>query len=707
LTVALLLAACEREPRSPPPPGVPPVAAPEALAGVDLAVTVGEELSLDAGASVGETFVWTLDDGRELAGPQVSVRFDAPGHHGVVLTARGEDGREDTDQLVVTATWPLLPEAPRTARALDLDAANVYVPMPDFDLLAIVDRATSRVSHAATCSRPRTVSVGAAGVWVACEGDEVALHRTDGELQLQVALPHGSRPYGVVADGDGAWLTLTGAGAVAHITSSGAVTQFAVGPDARGLATVGRDVFVSRWRSPDDGGVLWRLDRSGILQETLRLEVDPGPDSDTNTRGVPSLLSPVVARPDGRVLVIGGLKSNTERGEYLEGQPFTHDTTTRADARQLSLVVDEGAVGAELAPLVFDDRDQVVGLAFSPGGDWLYALHLGAEVVDVVDAYTLRRSGAAAPLGHGPDALVVDGDALWVSAPLSRTVTRFDLARPELPAVVEVVGLLPPGGEVRPADELLGEVVFTSTADRRMSAGGYAACATCHPEGQADGRTWDFTQRGEGLRNTTSLLGGGGLAPLHWSANFDEVQDFENDIRDAMGGTGFLSDADFAATSDTLGATKEGLSPELDALAVYLRSLDRPPASPWRDPDGGPSEAALRGGVLFLDPLVGCAGCHQGAQWTDSGFVGPGEPLLHDVGTLGPGSGLRRGGPLTGLDTPTLRGVWATAPYLHDGSAQDLRAVLVDRNPADLHGVTSHLTSEQLDDLVAFLSNLE
>ena len=27
---------------------------------------------------------------------------------------------------------------------------------------------------------------------------------------------------------------------------------------------------------------------------------------------------------------------------------------------------------------------------------------------------------------------------------------------------------------------------------------------------------------------------------------------------------------------------------------------------------------------------------------------------------------------MTGIDTPTLRGVWATAPYLHDGSARTL-----------------------------------
>ena len=37
-----------------------------------------------------------------------------------------------------------------------------------------------------------------------------------------------------------------------------------------------------------------------------------------------------------------------------------------------------------------------------------------------------------------------------------------------------------------------------------------------------------------------------------------------------------------------------------------------------------------------------------------------------------PSSGRRLGQPLTGLDTPTLRDAWQSAPYLHDGSAATL-----------------------------------
>ena len=48
---------------------------------------------------------------------------------------------------------------------------------------------------------------------------------------------------------------------------------------------------------------------------------------------------------------------------------------------------------------------------------------------------------------------------------------------------------------------------------------------------------------GEGLRNTISLRGRAGMAQgfLHWSGNFDEVQDFEGQIRALAGGTGLMT----------------------------------------------------------------------------------------------------------------------------------------------------------------------
>jgi mono/diheme cytochrome c family protein len=199
---------------------------------------------------------------------------------------------------------------------------------------------------------------------------------------------------------------------------------------------------------------------------------------------------------------------------------------------------------------------------------------------------------------------------------------------------------------------------------------------------------------------------------VHWSANFDEIQDFEHDLRGPFGGRGLLVDADFESEGrDTpLGAPKAGLSPDLDALAAYVTSLDRPPRSPWRNADGSLSAAALRGRALFHGPLAAvCGPCHGGPNFTRSRlpFDPADGPELFDVGTLSPASGQRLGGPLPGLDTPTLLDLWNTPPYLHDGRAGTLRDVLVRDNPDGLHGDLSSFTEADLDDLSTYLLSLE
>ncbi len=220
----------------------------------------------------------------------------------------------------------------------------------------------------------------------------------------------------------------------------------------------------------------------------------------------------------------------------------------------------------------------------------------------------------------------------------------------------------------------LGKQIFYHASDPRMSAEGYLSCATCHVDGGSDGRVWDFTGRGEGLRNTITLRGRQGTAHgnVHWSGNFDEIQDFEEDIRNAFGGSGFLTNTDFTNTSNPLGTPKAGLNADLDALAAYVSSLDQShiPRSPYRNPDGTLTAEALQGEALFVS--LNCVSCHSGPRFTDSSL---GAETLHDVGTLRTTSGERLSAPLDGIDTPSLLGVWNTAPFFHDGSAATLEEV--------------------------------
>jgi mono/diheme cytochrome c family protein len=213
------------------------------------------------------------------------------------------------------------------------------------------------------------------------------------------------------------------------------------------------------------------------------------------------------------------------------------------------------------------------------------------------------------------------------------------------------------------------------------------SCASCHFDGEQDGRTWLFTS---GPRNTTSLRGVAETLPLHWSADRDEVQDFEVTVRTLQAGSGLITTGE---PNPELGPANAGRSADLDALAAYVLSLQMKPS-----PFGGNVD---RGRAIFNRTDVGCATCHPAPRYTDS-TMNERPFVLHDVDT-GSGSGERVG---PAFDTPSLHGVWDTAPYLHDGSAPTLRDVIVTRNPRDRHGHTSQLSESEILDLIAFLRSL-
>jgi cytochrome c peroxidase len=182
--------------------------------------------------------------------------------------------------------------------------------------------------------------------------------------------------------------------------------------------------------------------------------------------------------------------------------------------------------------------------------------------------------------------------------------------------------------------------------------------------------------------------------PIHWSADRDEVQDFEHTVRSLlMQGRGLVK----GPLHDSLKEPNSGLSPDLDALAAYSNSHDIP-LSPHAK--RGLSTAALRGRDLFFSDSVGCAKCHSGAYFSDSRPGDVTDFQRHDVGTA-------KDDPTEKMepayDTPTLLGLYRTAPYLHHGKAATLRDVLTTFNPHDEHGRTSQLKPQEVDDLVEYL----
>ncbi len=220
-------------------------------------------------------------------------------------------------------------------------------------------------------------------------------------------------------------------------------------------------------------------------------------------------------------------------------------------------------------------------------------------------------------------------------------------------------------------DLLLGEQLFFSTSDDRMSRGNWMSCANCHFDGLSDGRVWEGFPGGG--RNTPMLFALPETPPYNWSGTWSDLADMEYKIRWLQGGAGLID--------STLPPTLEDLhnplnETDLSLLTAYLTSLQPPAADLPDDP-----RMAARGEAVFNEQ--NCASCHVGAVGTNL------QP--YDVGTGG------------SFDTPSLRWLSWSAPYFHDGSARTLREVF-EREGA--HQLIYTVPAEDVDALVMYLLSL-
>jgi cytochrome c peroxidase len=125
-----------------------------------------------------------------------------------------------------------------------------------------------------------------------------------------------------------------------------------------------------------------------------------------------------------------------------------------------------------------------------------------------------------------------------------------------------------------------------------------------------------------------------------------------------------------------------GLAPaDVKALSAFLEAQP-PPRRPTRD------RAQVARGKHLFDGELGCTTCHDGAVLTDR--------TTHDFGAPA----------LKKIDTPSLIGVAASAPYFHDGSAATLPALLRDNGAVHGMGQTAQLSDPQIADLTAYLETL-
>lgn len=679
----------------------------------------GTEFSAEVTDFVGVAEIrWDFGDGEgtEFAEGATAVThtYSTPGHYPVIVVARDDNGFQSFS-FVHTVHTPLTAQKPQSSLPLVYDETHgtVVSVNTDNDTITFVNATTfEKLAEIEVYDGPVAVSVAPDGmIWVVHQSDYAIAVIDPNSLTIVATfrLPYASQPMGVVFAPNGdAILPLLATGEVVRIDSATGqiLAKKYIAPFLRGISLSGDGaaLWVTRFISPDGHGEVYHLNPEtlDVLTRYDLAEDTTTEDSDVQGRGLPNYLFSVALSPDGTEAWIPGKKDNMARGIQRDGLALTQDNTVRPIIAILDLET-EAEIVADRIDL--DDRNLPRQVTFSPLGDYAFITIFGSNQVEVWDAYD-RELVTGMRGGKGPVATILSPDEkLFVLGELSRSLDVYDMsdvlsgADPTTRLLAEIPLVQ---NEALPANVLLGKQLFSNADDLRMASEGYLSCATCHLDGFEDGRVWEFLDRGEGLRNTTSLLGrrGTGHGPVHWSGNFDEIQDFEGAIRSGQGGIGFLTDEQFMAHSEPLGTPKAGLNPELDAIAEYVAFLDKIPRSPFRNADGSMTEDALLGEEIFFN--LGCDFCHSGDDFTDSTLG-----LLHDVGTLTPESGSRLGEILEGIDTPTLLGIWQTAPYLHDGSAPTLLDVLTTRNPDGLHGNTGALSEAELNQLVAYMQELD
>lgn len=306
----------------------------------------------------------------------------------------------------------------------------------------------------------------------------------------------------------------------------------------------------------------------------------------------------------------------------------------------------------------------------------IFITHSGTHEVSVIDHPALREKFEAYPdksmldydlnflygireriplQGNGPRALVLANGKLVIPTYFADVLNVMDIDTREVASVE-----LNPNREETDIDK--GEKYFNDASHCFQN---WQSCNGCHPgEARTDGMNWDLMNDGVGnSKNCKSLLfshvtppnmisGIRASAEVAVRAGYNFIQFFDITEEDAK------------------------------CVDAYLMSL-RPVPSPYLV-NGELSEKAKEGRKVF--EKLGCGDCHSGPYFTDMKMYRIGENVEFEKG----------------WDTPTLREVWRTAPYLFNGRAATMHDVF----ETEKHGIDKKISQKDMDALVEYVNSL-
>jgi hypothetical protein len=554
---------------------------------------------------------------------------------------------------------------------LNSDESSLWVVSPDDDRVIELDPNTLAMR--------RTLSVSGAPGAIAWAGDRLVVSRSlapsIGVIDVstggltEVAIPC-SGASGVVTNGEDVFVNCRDDVRVARVSLLDATpVWWSVTRPVDGMIRIGSRLWIA------GGGALYNirighaLDNPAASLETL---ADTTEQLAPDQRHSASQIRAIDVGPDGAPIVVFQAVQNDgdrERDPQTGGYGSVHEGEPRLQPRVA------GPCGGYYA--TFDGGERVFSgpAAARWVGGTLWVTHqytqnvavLSCNADDELALVKVFRAGA----GAAGIAVSTDEKTAWVDLAFEGGVARLSLDGGAEPPHVR----RRPVTALRWSDQALeGRRLFHDARRSQLTSAGVVTCASCHPDGGEDGLGWFIhtpTIAPKFRRTPPAWMGRSDLLPLHWDSEFKDARELVGEtVAQLMGGTGNLVD--------------------LDSIVAYMGEIPLP-GVPATD-----SEAEWlcreRGAQVF--EAAACRTCHTGPQFSDG--------LAHTI-RLAPSDPDGLVGP---VQTPSLLGVRARAPWLHDASALTLSGVWTDHDPEGRHGLAATLPTPEFDALICYLKSL-
>jgi YVTN family beta-propeller protein len=296
----------------------------------------------------------------------------------------------------------------------------------------------------------------------------------------------GAQPYAVVArDASTAYVSLQSTSEVLRVdlASGDIATRIPVPAMPAGLALWGDFLYVTHFWSG-------QLSLIYLPQQAVVRTVATGGDS--------SLAQSLTINPRTGMAYLPHSRS-------ADWNPArTYDSTVLPVVSVVDLAALDVRADSRLALNVID---RPLNMPFASALDllrnWLFVVSAGSDALTVIDLAT-GTARAHIPVGANPRGVLLnlDSSLAIVHNAIDGTLTFIETR------TLNVLETLPISEASVSLDRLWGAQLFHSAADPRMSRDHALSCASCHFDGQSDGRTWQNIPGGTGSTPALADLDG-------------------------------------------------------------------------------------------------------------------------------------------------------------------------------------------------------